>query len=215
MRPLVRTASKFVLGTVGLVLGLGLVIHLPPIKHWLGVHGHHGAGVCPLGYGTQAPHVALAPGKARPALGFELGATTSVEIERWGQAHGLACNEHHRGAQLDCEHVPSALLGDVTAPPAALSFSIDSAGAVRSIEVTRRGPEAAAITAAFEALSHELAAQHGAPVKQSGVATADDLSRGALRQAMVEYRGSDYRAVIRATNMGDGFVLTEHYALMN
>ncbi len=215
MRPLVRTASKFVLGTVGLVLALGLVIHLPPIKHWLGAHGHHGAGVCPLGYGTQAPHVALAPGKARPALGFELGATTATEIERWGQAHGLACNERHRGAQLDCENVPSTLLGDVAAPPAALSFSIDSAGAVRSIEVTRRGPEAASITAAFEALSHELAAQHGAPVKQSGIATADDLSRGALRQAMVEYRASDYRAVLRATNMGDGFLLTEHYALTN
>ncbi|CAN5654113.1 hypothetical protein BH11MYX1_BH11MYX1_46960 [soil metagenome] len=215
MRPIVRTATKVVLGGVGLVLALGLVIHLPPIKHWLGAHGHHGAGVCPLGYGTQAQHVALAPSKARPTLGFELGATTAAEIERWGQVHGVTCSEHHHGAQLDCEAVPSSLLGDVAAPPAALSFSIDSAGAVRSIEVTRRGPQAAAITAAFDALSHELAAQHGAPIKQSGIATPEDLSRGALRQAMVEYRATDYRAVLRATNMGDGFVLTEHYALMN
>ncbi len=31
---------------------------------------------------------------------------------------------------------------------------------------------------------------------------------------MVEYRFTDYRAVVRATNMGDGFDLTEEYATL-
>ena len=35
-----------------------------------------------------------------------------------------------------------------------------------------------------------------------------------LRQAMVEYKLADYHAVLRATNMGDGYVLTEEYATL-
>ena len=224
MRPLVRKATKLVLGGTGLVLALGLVVHLPPIKHWLGAHGHHGAGVCPLGYGVQGHHVAAADhgaggshpdGTARAALGFELGRTTATDVEQWGLLHGVVCAQRHGGLEVTCEGIASSALGDVTAPPAALTFSIDSAGAVRSIQVTRRGRDAAAITSAFDGLSHELAAAHGAPTKQSGIATPEDLSRGALRQAMIEFRQPDYRAVLRATNMGDGYVLTESYALVD
>lgn len=219
MRPIVRRATKVVLGGTGVVLALGLVVHLPPIKHWLGAHGHHGAGVCPLGYGAQAQHVAAAgpkhDGTVRAALGFTLGATTATDVEQWGLVHGVVCAQRHGGLEVTCEGIASSALGDVTAPPAALTFSIDSAGAVRSIQVTRRGKDAAAITTAFEGLSHELAAAHGAPTKQSGIATPEDLSRGALRQAMVEFRQPDYHAVLRATNMGDGYVLTESYALVN
>jgi hypothetical protein len=210
-----RTAAKLVAGALGIVLVLGVVIHLPPVMHWLGAHGHHGAGVCPLGYGTQAQHVAPKDGVARPALGFELGTTTAAEIDRWALLHGVQCHERHHGVELECADVPSLLLGDVAAPPAALMFSLDSASAVRSIQVTRRGPEVATIAAAFDGLARELAAVRGAPTVQSGSAAPSELSRGALRQAMVEYRATDYRAVVRATNMGDGFVLTEQYALVN
>jgi len=211
-----RKAVKLVAGALSTVLVLGVVIHLPPVMHWLGAHGHHGAGVCPLGYGQAQPHVGVAQhGKARPALGFQLGTTTAAEIERWGLLHGIRCHEQHHGTGLECDDVPSALLGDVAAPPAALMFSLDSASAIRSIQATRRGPEVASIASAFDALSHELAAVNGAPTKQSGSAAPTELSRGALRQAMVEYNASDYRAVLRATNMGDGFVLTEQYALID
>jgi hypothetical protein len=213
-----RRAAKLVAGALGLVLVLGVVIHLPPVMHWLGAHGHHGAGVCPLGYGAQPQHVAVAPSKdgvARRALGFELGITTAADVERWGLLHGIQCREQHHGTGLQCDNVPSALLGDVTTPPAALMFSLDSASAIRSIQVTRRGPEVATIAGAFVQLSHELAVANGSPTKHSGSADASDLARGALRQAMVEYSAHDYRAVVRATNMGDGFVLTEQYALID
>lgn len=211
MRKLVKIAA----GTVGVVLVLGLVIHLPPVMHWLGAHGHHGAGVCPLGYGKPAQHVAVAPvrdGVARPALGFTLGVTTAAEVERWGLLHGIQCTES-RG-NVTCAGVPSELLGDVAAPPASLRFSLDTAGTIRALQVTRRGPEVATIASAFDQLSRELSAARGAPTKQSGSALPSELSRGALRQAMVEYKRGDYRAVVRATNMGDGFVLTEQYSLM-
>ena len=36
-----------------------------------------------------------------------------------------------------------------------------------------------------------------------------------LRQATVEYRFSDYHALVRATNMGDGYVLTEEYTRLD
>jgi hypothetical protein len=213
---MMRRATKLVAGALGVVLALGVVIHLPPVMHWLGAHGHHGAGVCPLGYGAQTQHVAVAPSNvAGPALGFRLGLTTAADVERWGLLHGIQCREQHHGTGLQCENVPSALLGDVTTPPAALMFSLDSASVIRSIQVTRRGPEVATIAAAFARLARELALVNGAPTVQSGSAAPGELSRGALRQAMVEYRATDYRAVVRATNMGDGFVLTEQYALVN
>ncbi len=219
MRPLVRKATKVVLGGTGVVLALALVIHLPPIKHWLGAHGHHGAGVCPLGYGVQAHHVAATGTRhdrtVRAALGFELGQTTATDVEQWGLLHGVVCAQRHGGLEVTCEGIASSALGDVTAPPAALTFSIDRAGAVRSIQVTRRGNDAVAITTAFDGLSQELAAVHGAPTKRTGIATPEDLSRGALRQAMVEFRQPDYHAVLRATNMGDGYVLTESYAIVD
>jgi hypothetical protein len=210
---MMRKLAKYVAGALGLVLALGVVIHLPPVMHWLGAHGHHGAGVCPLGYGKTNVAIAAPPkdGVARPALGFSLGVTTSAEIEKWGLLHGIQCTEK-RGS-VTCEGVASALLGDVIAPPASLSFSLDGASKVRSLAVTRRGPEVTTIAAAFDRLSQELSTVRGAPTKQSGSAAPSELSRGALRQAMVEYKRDDYRAVLRATNMGDGFVLTEQYSL--
>jgi len=38
------------------------------------------------------------------------------------------------------------------------------------------------------------------------------LANGLLLQASVEYHFGDYRAVLRATPIPDGFVLTESYA---
>ena len=218
MRPIVRKLMRLGAGAVGLVLALGVVVHLPLIKHWLGAHGHHGAGVCPLGYSAQAPHVAIAPptdGKARPALGFQLGVTTAAELERWGAIHGVHCHADHHGTAIACDDVPSALLGDAAAPPATLMFALDAASAIRSLHVTRRAPHVQSIATAFDDLSHALATTQGPPSKRSGSAAPAELSRGALRQAMVEYRGTDYLAVLRATNMGDGFVLTEQYALLD
>ncbi len=40
------------------------------------------------------------------------------------------------------------------------------------------------------------------------------LASGAFRQATRDYRFADYRALVRATNLGDGYVLTESYTAL-
>ena len=42
----------------------------------------------------------------------------------------------------------------------------------------------------------------------------DDLAKGAFQQATIEHELADYRAQIRATNMGNGYILTESYAAL-
>ncbi len=55
-------------------------------------------------------------------------------------------------------------------------------------------------------------AESAATGARDGDASAANLTAATLRQAMIEYRFKDYQAVVRATNLGDGFVLTEEYA---
>lgn len=207
--------KRIVLGTLGVIVVLGVVIHLPPVMHWLGAHGHHGAGVCPLGYGQQQKHVATArPAGNRPALGFTLGGTTASQVQTWALAHGLTCSSIHRGTDLQCENVPASALG-AAGPAATLWFELDDANVVHAIKGSRRGPAVDPIAHEFDVIEGQLTAARGAPTKREGAADPQVLASGALRQAMVEYRASDYRAVIRATNMGDGFVLTENYSLID
>ena len=44
-----------------------------------------------------------------------------------------------------------------------------------------------------------------------GDSAPSSLAAGLLRQASAEFRFSDYYAIARVTNMGDGFMLTEEY----
>ena len=48
----------------------------------------------------------------------------------------------------------------------------------------------------------------GGQLQQNGVYR---ISGGSLKQASAEYRFRDYYALARATNMGQGFALTEEY----
>lgn len=203
-----RRLGRYALGVVGAVLAVGLVIHLPPVMHWLAAHGHHGAGVCPLGYGKSAVAASSPVEHPEPALGFELGRTTATDVTRYGLEHGVWCSRVAHGGALECASIAS---DDLTTT---LWFDLDSSDVVRGIRTTRRG-NVESIASKFAALASELSATHGTPTAQSGSAQPADLARGALRQAMVQFRGPYGRAEVRATNMGDGFVLTERYALVN
>jgi hypothetical protein len=213
MKSAVRTFAKIVVGLVSLTLVAGLVIHLPPIKRWLAANGHHGTGVCPLGYGTAKKHVASVPGGSHPALGFALGTTTSAQVTQWATEHGITCTSR-KGTQLECANVSGALLGDASAPAATVWFLVDDANVVYAIQTSRKEPSASPIAAAFARVTHDLDTARGAATKRQGTATAESLQQGLLRQAVAEYEAKDYRAVVRATNMGDGFVLTENYVLL-
>jgi len=116
-----------------------------------------------------------------------------------------------------CVDVPATALPQPLAALGAtgLWFQIDEHGALASVQVTRRDRAAATVSEAFARLQARLTADAGAPAKRDGSAAPDVLASAALRQAVVEYRFADYRALVRATNMGDGFVFTEEYTRLD
>ena len=77
--------------------------------------------------------------------------------------------------------------------------------------VVREAPRAEAVSAAFEAIAGEIDRAAGPRTAEGGDPSPAGLAAGLLRQASAEYRFHDYYAVLRATNMGDRFALTEEY----
>jgi hypothetical protein len=117
--------------------------------------------------------------------------------------HGSWCVDH-RGT-LECDRV---------AQPGSLAltsawFRFNDRGTLDSVRTVRRTGDVHAVATAF---ADALARQAGTPMMRTG--ETDDLAAGALRQAAAEYRFTNYRAVLRATNMGNGYALTEEYATL-
>ena len=134
-------------------------------------------------------------------------------MSAWALAHGVVCKVPRSGPDLDCADVPDAALPSAYrgAPILSLWLSFGASGALASVVVVRRSPEAATISATFEAVTSTLAREAGPATVVEGNPRASRLSVGLLRQSSAEYRFRDYYAVARATNMGDGFALTEEY----
>ncbi len=197
-----------------------------PLLALLGKPMARAGASCPLGYDRaatpaereagrrrfSATHGGPAPALQRPALGFVLDGTARKEVEAWAREHAILCAPLHSG-ELDCRDVPATLLVDTGAGVAARSvrLAFDGAGKLVSVIVVRRDADAASISRAFSAVTSVVASATGTPSRTEGAATPEALRRGALSQASAEYRFSNYYALARATNMGDGFVLTEEY----
>jgi len=214
-------------GVLGVAVVAMIAIHLPLVRRALAARGQTGGALCPFGYGdataasraAQHAHVAAlrgaAPAHARPALGFALDVTTTADLERWARDRGAACETKHGGTLVECAQVPAASVpgaGDLGLTR--VWFELGSRGTLASIKTVRRDRAVAPVASAFAAIEGALTDQAGAPAHADGSAAPDALGNGTLRQAMVEYRFTDYRAVVRATNMGDGFVLTEEYTTL-
>lgn len=217
-----RRIWRTLAATLGTVVVLGVVVHLPPVRGYLAAHGHHGGGLCPLGYGRPAGvativHDPSAPrAKARPAIGFALGTTTAAELTTWALAHRVACATRHGGASVECADVPAELLPrDAGALGVTTAwFEFDRRGTLASVRTVRRDRDVGAVATAFATIRDQLTARAGVPAAEDGSAAPAVLANGALRQAMVAYEFADYHAVVRATNMGDGFVLSEEYVAL-
>lgn len=218
-----RTRYKILCGAraaLALATGFAVGIHVPAVRAALGWKPLEAAAepsaFCPFGYGTPSAAPALPPRTVtpttpRPALGFTLDVTTRAEIEAWAITHGIRCTPQHGSMVLECVDVPAALVP--ATPLAATSVWFRFTGAtLAGIQTVRRTDAVDSIVAAFAAVEVTMTAAVGSPSKRQGEADAATLGRGTLRQAMVEYRAPAYRAVVRATNMGDGYVLTESYA---
>ena len=84
----------------------------------------------------------------------------------------------------------------------------------------RREKTAEPIAANFAEVNSALTEVAGAPVqgarcKVQGASTSQELKEGLLRQASAEYRFTNYYSFARASNMPDGFLLTEEYRSLN
>ena len=196
---------------LGAALAGVLLLHVPL------VFGHHGGtGVCPFGYGTRAAAGPLhhnpqlrgsVAARTRPALGLDLQVATRATVERWAKAGGGTCAE--RRGQLACSGIRQPDAPDVTSA----WFTFDGQGALDTVRTVRRTGDLGAITGEYNRLVAILSQQAGAPYRIDATpADAAALGAGALRQATAEYRFTNYRALLRATNMGNGYVLTEEYA---
>lgn len=208
---------------VAAFLLVSLVVHLPFVQHAMGWTNRDGTGACPFGKGPT--RIAGAPGpvrtgaaaRSRPALGFTLAVTTRDEVLAWAAEHRVTCTSKRGGTQLDCADIPAALLADHGGDLASTStwFELDDRGVLYAIRTVRRTDDVTRVAQAFAATNVALTARAGGPTQSTGSSAPSVLASGAFQQASREYRFRDYRAVVRATNMGDGFVLTESYTSFN
>ncbi len=201
--------TRALVGGLGLATIAAVAIHVPYF-----VRGSQGG--CPFGYTKVAASGPVhhdpqlrgsAVARQRPALAFALGATSRADVAAYAAAHGGgACRDQH--GELECANL--AITGGPTLTTA--WFAFDQHGVLDSMRTVRRDRAVAPISTTFANLERELTASAGEPAMTSGSFDPIDLARGPLRQAAVEYRFTNYRAVVRATNMGDGYALTEEYA---
>lgn len=222
---MMTTRAKLVWSGAGLLTVSAVAtvaLHLTPVRAlfgWkpLGSSATAGGGSCPFGYGggesvaelPARPHAT--PTTPRPALGFTLDASTRSDVERWATEHDVSCTAQRGGMVLECNGVPSGALDGITLAATAVWFRFDG-GRLAAIQSVRRSAVVDDVTSAFTSTELAMTKSLGTPTKRDGDPSVASLRRGALRQAMVEYNAPGYRATVRATNMGDGFALTESYA---
>lgn len=184
---------------------------------------------CPLGYDAPRTaeerassqrrfaeiHRGELPAAARPALGFTLGRATRAEIAAWASANKVTCREPRGGHDLECSNVASKTLPGAGADVRTLWLDFSPDNKLVSVVALRREKTVEPIAATFTGVKAALTEAAGAPVKVEGTGTPDELKEGLLRQASAEFRFTNYYAIARATNMPDGFLLTEEYHSLN
>jgi hypothetical protein len=207
-----------------------------PVLRRLGLAMGGGGRGCPLGYDRQAKpadrenerarfrlsHQGTEPAATRPALGFVLGRTTRDEVKATLASLGVTCRESRAFADLTCDDVPNraAWAGSpgVSAPLSRnMWFTFGVGRQLIAVVAISRDAHPGPISAAFSDVEDAIrrAAGAGAPAgavgRTSGDSSPSALAAGLLRQASAEFRFSNYYALARATNMGNGFMLTEEY----
>ncbi|MBL9099833.1 MAG: hypothetical protein JNL82_02685 [Myxococcales bacterium] len=216
-RPNVRRLAWTSAGLLGGFTLLAGAMHLPSVQRAMGWMDADGQVACPFGHGAAAPRAprvlddSLPAAAARPALGFTLDATTRADLEAWAAANAVACAPSPRNPrQVTCDAVPAGALASRLDATAAW-FEFGESGTLAGVKTTRRAATSAPVADEYRAAAELVTRSAGTPSVTRDEHLAS-LDRGAFHQASREYKFRDYRAVLRATNMGDGFLLTEQYA---
>lgn len=179
------------------------------------------SGGCPVGMDRRVTPEALDAARAkvldadrgdrvagaRPALGFELGVTDRGDVWAWARARGATCAEARAGAlrctdvgrlPLDATHTVDAAVDDVL-------LQFDASDRLVAADAAIRGLDPAAAARLVDAATDALSADLGPPDERQG--SQATLARGALGQLSSRFRFTDYRADLRATQVGGARIL--------
>jgi hypothetical protein len=150
----------------------------------------------------------------RRALAFELGRTTATEVDAWATAHGVKCVSG-RKLELRCEGVPATAI-DRTSGFDAVKFDFDEHGSLIALEASSVLDSADGAATWIADRDAALRDRLGDPAVRKGEPVADEVGKGPLSQISREYRGSDVRAKVAATNTGRGrFSVREFHQLVS
>ena len=193
-----------------------------------------GAGVCPMGLDHAASPESIEarrrrsakamagslPSRARPALGFDLGRTTRVEVLTWAAREGVLCREPRERLALSCTDVPRAALAlgaDGAAPGVGtLMLGFDTAGVLVSLGTVRRTQDLSAALLLQRRLTTVLTETAGPPTESAGEASEDFFSREGVRQSRVDFRFTDYSTRITVSRvLTNDYVIAENYLLID
>jgi hypothetical protein len=151
---------------------------------------------------------------ARPVPGgFVLDGTSAEDAARWAHENGITCDDVKHGySYLRCRGVDANKLGLAGPPISELWLSFGPSGHMIGMDVYRRGMSASDTTAAWDGARYALRNALGTPTSTMGDASPEVLSRSALQTARLQYRFSDYVAIITASNLPyAGLAVREQY----
>lgn len=206
-----RQLALVVVGAFVLVTATYGVIFHTPLKTKLGLTG----GSCPFAAGQslaqrEAQRRAAAaklrggiPALSQPALGFDLQSGTRGKVDAWLERVGGRCAEALTTGELECKvSEASQLPGSQVRGPATVFFTFNDQHQLRSVQLMATVTKAQEAANALHAVRARLEQDLGVPARNTGEASSDYLGGGALRQALAEFRFSNYYASTRVTNMG-------------
>jgi hypothetical protein len=227
LRRAAGVAAGFLLVLIGLV-GFAHTAAGRPLLRVLAL-SRGAAAACPLGFDRQARPADREAARARfreshrgqdralgrPAWGFVLGQTTREGIVASMRSAGITCRVSRGPSDLTCDGVPGVPSGGAgggrQVPTRDLWFTFGERRQLISVVALSRDPRPEIISAEFSRVTDELRRGAGRGTPTVGDSAPASLAAGLLRQASAEFRFSDYYAIARVTNMGDGFMLTEEY----
>ncbi len=150
--------------------------------------------------------------RSRHALAFELGRTTTADVSAWAAVHDISCAPARKLA-LRCTPVPAQSIGQPTGFDE-VSFDFDLNGRLVMVEASASLNDATRAADYVATRDLELRDNLGAPMSSHGAARAEAVTTGPLSQISREFRCSDVRAQVVATNSGLGrFTIREFHQL--
>jgi len=175
---------------------------------------------CPLGYDTSVTPEqrdslrtavlsevrGTSRTNSRDAFAFALGQTTHAEAIVWANKYGVTCTEVQAGAAMRCLEVSAQALADSWAADALL-LRFNAEGVLVTVDASRQNADADVAAAYIDQRKLALSDRMGPESSERGQRSGAYLRSGRLAQAKVEFRFSDLRALVSATNMGQGRIL--------